>query len=56
MHIISSNDRNTIRVFFSPQLFNFVSEFLARSIKKEKNGLKLARDSNRERRIQNICS
>jgi hypothetical protein len=36
MEIIPSNDRSKIRVFFSPQLFNFVSEFLARSIKKEK--------------------
>jgi hypothetical protein len=41
MHIISSNDRNTIRVFFSPQLFNFVSEFLARSIKKEKEWIEI---------------
>jgi hypothetical protein len=36
MEIISSNDSKKLRVFFSPQLFNFAPEFLARSIKKEK--------------------
>jgi hypothetical protein len=40
MEIISCNDRNKIRVF-SPQLFNFVSEFLARSIKKEKEWIEI---------------
>jgi hypothetical protein len=44
MEIISSNNRSKIRVFLSPQLFHFVSEFLARSIKKEKTWIEIGQE------------
>jgi hypothetical protein len=42
MEMISSNERKKIRVF-TPKLFHFVSEFLARSKKKEKEWIEIGK-------------
>jgi isoprenylcysteine carboxyl methyltransferase (ICMT) family protein YpbQ len=43
MEIIFPNDRKKKRMLFSTQLFNFLLEFLARSIKKEKECIEIGR-------------